>query len=130
MKKMLFLTFLIFTALMACKKTEVVSCGDTFELDKDQTVTICDIKIRLDSVQDSRCPESVVCIHAGEAIAKLTFTKGNEEVLKFLKVTGKTAKPDTVLVFDKKAILFSVSPYPNAQTPIAQKDYKLQMKVE
>ena len=130
MKKMLFFTFLIFTALMACKKTEVVSCGNTFELTKDQTVTICNIKIRLDSVQDSRCSEGVVCVHAGEAIAKLTFMKGNEEIFKSLKVTGRTSKPDTVLVFDKKAILFTVTPYPTATTPIAQKDYKLQMKVE
>ena len=130
MKKMLFFTFLIFTALMACKKTEVVSCGDTFQLNKEQTVTICDIKIRLDSVQDSRCPEGVVCVHAGEAIAKLTFMKGNEEVLKALKVIGRSPKADTVAVFDKKVILFSISPYPNSTSPILQKDYKLQMKVE
>lgn len=127
---MLFLTFLIFTALMACKKTEIVPCGDTFEITKDQTVTICDIKIRLDSVQESRCPDGVVCVQAGQAVAKLTFIKGNEQVSKSLQVTGRSPKADTVAVFDKKAILFSVNPYPNATTPILQKDYKLQMKVE
>ncbi len=130
MKKFIFLSFVLTSILSACDKTTVVLCGDPFEITKDLLQTICDIKVQLDSVQDSRCPTGVQCVRAGEAIAKLTFTKGNETVTKSLQVIGSSPKPDTVLVFNKKAILLNITPYPVAPTPIQQKDYKAQMKFE
>ena len=130
MKKLILLTFVLTSILVACDKTEVVLCGDNFEVKKDLPQTVCDIKVQLDSVQDSRCPDSVQCVRAGEAIAKLTFTKGSETVSKSLQVSGHSPKPDTVLVFGKKAILLNVTPYPVAPAQIAQKDYKVQMKFD
>ena len=132
MKKMFFVSALFVTALFACKKTEEVFLGDIFEVKKGQTLTVSTIKIRLDSVQDSRCPDGAACIQAGQAVAKLTFIKGMEQVTQSLQVAGlvRTPKPDTVLVFGKKAILINVTPYPNMNVPIPQADYKVQMKLE
>jgi hypothetical protein len=131
--KRIFVIMLIFTtALMACKKTEEVCNSPIFEVKKDQMVTMSSIQIRLDSVQDSRCPDGATCIQAGQAVAKLTFIQGGEQVSKSLQVAGlvRTPKPDTVLVFDKKAILLNVFPYPTVNVPIQQKDYKVLMKLE
>ena len=132
MKKFFLITLLLSSALIACEKENNSSNGDIFEIKMGQTATVSTLKIRLDSVQDSRCPEGAVCVRAGEAIAKLTFIKGNEQIVKSLEVTGAFgySKPDTVLVFDKKAILIDVLPYPNVNTQLPQSDYKVQIKLE
>ena len=132
MNRIFVIVLILTTALMACKKTEEVCNSPIFEVKKDQTVTMSSIQIRLDSVQDSRCPDGATCIQAGQAVAKMTFIQGSEQVSKSLKVAGlvRTPKPDTVLVFDKKAILLNVSPYPTVNVSIPQKDYKVLMKLE
>jgi hypothetical protein len=132
MNRIFVIVLILTTALMACNKTEEVCNSPIFEVKKDQTVTMSSIQIRLDSVQDSRCPDGATCIQAGQAVAKLTFIQGSEQVSKSLQVTGlvRTPKPDTVLVFDKKAILLNVFPYPSVNVPVQQKDYKVLMKLE
>jgi hypothetical protein len=131
MKKMLFITLLL-TTIMACKNRLDVCNIDVFGVKQGQAVTISSIRIRLDSVQDSRCAEGVECVWAGEAVAKMTFTRGGEKVSKSLKITGlsRNPKPDTVVVFDTKVILLNVLPYPIASMPISQKDYIVFMKLE
>lgn len=130
MKKMLFLILIAF-AISSCDKTKV-GLDEDFEIQQGNPVTITNIKVSLDSVEESRCPNGVACIQAGWAVAKLTFTKGSEQTTQKLKVMGLSnpPKPDTVTVFGKKAILYSVSPYPTVNVPIAQKDYKAKMKLE
>jgi hypothetical protein len=130
MKKMLFLILTTF-ALSSCDKTKT-SLDEVFEVQQGKPVTITNIKVSLDSVEDSRCPNGAVCIQAGWAIAKLTFTKGSEQTSQSLKVLGLSnpPKPDTVSVFGKKVILYDVAPYPTVNVPIAQKDYRVKMKLE
>ncbi len=130
MKKMLFLILTTF-AISSCDKTKV-GLGEIFEIQQGNPVTITNIKVSLDNVEDSRCPDGAACIQAGWAIAKLTFTKGSEQATQKLKVLGLSnpPKPDTVAVFGKKAILYNVTPYPTVNVPIAQKDYKIKMKLE
>ena len=130
MKKMLFLILMTF-AISSCDKTKV-GLDEIFEIQQGKPVTITGIKVSLDMVEDSRCPDGARCIQAGWAVAKLTFTKGSEQTAQSLKVLGLSnpPKPDTVSVFGKKAILFDVLPYPTVNVPIEQKDYKVKMKLE
>ncbi len=130
MKKMLFLISIAF-AISSCNKSKV-GLDEIFEIQQGNPVTITNIKVSLDSVEDSRCPDGARCIQAGWAVAKMTFTKGSEQTSLSLKVLGLSnpPKPNTVSVFGKKAILYNVTPYPTVNMSIAQKDYKVKMKLE
>ncbi len=131
MKKFLFLTLMTALGWQSCDKKNY-ELDEVFTIQLGEPVTVSSIKISLDSVSDSRCPTGAVCVTNGAGIGHFTFTKGGEKLIHQLKVIGLSSPPppDTVTVFGKKAILFDISPYPNVNTNIAQKDYKAKMKLE
>ncbi|MFD2697991.1 hypothetical protein ACFSQ0_08315 [Mesonia sediminis] len=89
-----------------------------------------------DVAQDSRCPESVTCVWAGEAKVKLKLYKNTELVAEqILSVSGKgneLASP----IFEKywspeqQLRLVNLMPYPKAQQPIDKSDYYLQIDTQ
>lgn len=131
MKKFLFLTVMTAFVWLSCDKKNY-DLDEVFTIQLNEPVTVSSITISLDSVSDSRCPTGAVCVTNGAAIGHFTFTKGGEKLTRQLKVIGLSSPPppDTVSVFDKKAVLFDISPYPNVNTNIAQKEYKAKMKLE
>lgn len=131
MKNILFLTLMTALVWLSCDKKDH-DLDEMFTIQVGQSATVSNIKIDLDSVSDSRCPTGAVCITNGAAIGHFTFTKGGEKLNRQLKVIGLSSPPppDTVSVFGKKAILFDISPYPDVNANIAQKDYKAKLKIE
>lgn len=86
-----------------------------------------DIVVRVDSIQDSRCPHNADCIWAGQAKVKLLLTKSSDSASVRLSLgaePGSTNKrPDSTTVSLKnetfKVILREVNPYPGS-LPIPQ----------
>ena len=87
------------------------------------------VTILLENVQDSRCPDGVSCVWAGEA--KVTLTAQDE---------GEVQPHRLVLTLDdqnnnrgetgKYTIqLFGVNPYPQAGQPTAREEYVVQLGV-
>lgn len=83
--------------------------------------TIC-----FDSVlTDSRCPENVVCVRAGEAIVRFRFESFEKESRIVDLYTGTM---DT-LINGYHFSLMDLLPYPNTEHPTSQEDYKAKIMV-
>lgn len=96
-------------------------------------------------VADSRCPEGVQCVRAGEAIVTLqtrTDTKMDEsQTVQMclgdclgLDPKGGFRQSDTARVSldgnNYRLILTEVNPYPETATPAQKKDYNIRLNVE
>jgi hypothetical protein len=133
----------IITAFMACQKEGTIATSvppnttnnngttvtttDTLTIKMSETVSAGSFSIKLDSIQDSRCPTSVVCVWAGVAEAKLIVKEGNNSQIVRLQTATKL---DTATVFNRSLRLLKVSPYPITAQQIPQSDYVIQLLVQ
>jgi hypothetical protein len=105
--------------------------GERFTLSIGQSAVIADegLKIKfIEVVGDSRCPQGVQCIWAGEASALIEITYSGSTYRKVLTQPG--ASESTTTDFGIYEIAFSLQPYPQAGKEIDAKDYRLQLQVD
>jgi hypothetical protein len=100
---------------------------DTLSIKMAETVMSGDITIKLDNVNEGRCPKNVTCVWAGFADAKLIVQKGAYSQVVQLKTVSKL---DTAVVLNRHFRLLSVSPYPIGATQIPQSDYVVKLLVQ
>ncbi len=106
--------------------------GKEFSLKVNQSASIdsegLTIKL-LEIPNDSRCPSEVLCVWAGEVMAKLELKKGTNEAL-LQPVLGASADNRSEAEFDGYLIkLVSVDPYPKKAGSIPQSDYSVTLLV-
>jgi hypothetical protein len=90
-------TFFFLLLISSCSNKNIRPEGDeTFIIDYQQSISLDnDFTVKFSSVQESRCPEGVQCVRAGEFFATLTFKRENAEVEAVYCVSGEcTAKKD------------------------------------
>jgi hypothetical protein len=108
--------------------TTDVSLDQLFTLAPGQTARISPpgLEIRFDSVAgDSRCPEDVVCVWAGDAVVNLTLTRNGESQ----SVAVHTTLEPRVVVEGFIAIsLIKLTPGTNSKQAIPQSEYRVQLK--
>ncbi|AQU06438.1 hypothetical protein B1772_06465 [Dehalococcoides mccartyi] len=78
-------------------------------------------------VSDSRCPEGVQCIWAGEVMVQLEINSGGEKTKFYMVKRG--AGGDAVADFGIYKFSFNVTPYPAAGTEITKDQYRLLLTV-
>jgi hypothetical protein len=80
---------------------------------------------QIEDIQDSRCPEGVVCVWQGEVAVKLSVKAavGYEVILKSYNQPVDT-------VGNYKFSLIEVSPYPKYKQPLELSDYRVTLKIE
>ena len=87
------------------------------------------VTLQLEEVQDSRCPDGVSCIWAGEAeVTILAQDEGEAQPHRLILTLDdqKASQGQT----DKHTIqLLGVNPYPRAGQPTAREDYVVQLGV-
>jgi hypothetical protein len=76
---------------------------------------------------DSRCPEDVTCVWAGEAACSITVISSEDSYAVELIQSGASDKNEEV--FLEYTLTFSLEPYPKSTEEISQKDYKLTITV-
>lgn len=96
-------------------------------------------------VEDSRCPENVQCVWAGNAIVDLQLRSGqaNQEAQTVKMCLGDCSmlypksgfrEADTIQVSvqgtSHTLILAQVSPYPNTTKPTKKEDYTIRLKIQ
>ena len=126
MKNLLLLPFFLIGGFLFSQDELLVSIvvplRETVQIG-DGEITFIDVK------QDSRCPENVTCVWAGEVqlALRLKFPKkaSKEELLAV--APGKSA----LLWRDDKAIykILRVSPYPKTSAKIPKEDYEIVLQV-
>ncbi|GAB4034907.1 hypothetical protein [Spirosoma gilvum] len=83
-----------------------------------------DLTVRVDSIQDSRCPANATCIWAGQAKVKMLLTKDQDSTAVRLSLGAdpgsKNNRPDSTNVTlssqTYKVILREVNPYPGTSS--------------
>lgn len=90
--------------------------------DNQKKSSICFDKV----VTDSRCPVNVVCVWAGEAIARFTFRSGNNIPI---SVDLNTGTKDTV-ISGYKFSFHDLFPYPHTEHQVQPEDYIARIIIE
>ncbi len=121
--KLTTLTLLVFLSLSCGKEKVVVAELNTeFELNFNQSAEIKNEKlnIKFQQVNDSRCPNGVICFWEGEG--KVTLKVNSTP---FTLSTLYSSKDTLGYTFT----LLGLNPYPDIKKSIKDKDYVLKMKV-
>ncbi|WP_246859175.1 hypothetical protein [Spirosoma sp. KCTC 42546] len=119
--------FLIVGTLLfsACKSSDTQP-SDLVSVGLHQSARLAsDVVVRVDSIQDSRCPTGATCVWAGQAKVKMLLVKETDST-KVNLVIGASLNPDSTKRQDStnvtlsnqtyKVILRDVYPYPTTST--------------
>ena len=116
----------------------VIHYQETVALPKGGTLTFAE-------VEDSRCPENVQCVWAGNATVDVQLRSGeaNQEAQSVKMCVGDCSplypksgfrEADTVQVSVQGTphtlILTQVNPYPNTTKPTKKEDYTIKLKIQ
>ena len=106
-----------------------------FTLKQGETISWKDdaaVKIRFDQVpDDSRCPKDVQCVWAGRAQVNISFTQDGDSQSNSLILgdPAGTNYTDMAQFGAFKVKLLQVNPYPEANKPIEQSAYSVELEV-
>ena len=87
------------------------------------------LKLRLDSVNDIRCPINADCIWAGVAMVKLNFSSGNENNEFWLSSEKFNQLRSDTIIFGYTIKLIDVQPYPSLGEAVEQPDYSAKITI-
>ena len=107
------------------RKAEVIRLGQEFELKINQKATIEGegLAVAFESVlEDSRCPEGVDCIWAGNAKIKIRLSKPTQAPGAVELNTGINPKSSSFLDYEIK--LVALNPRRKADKPLEPNEYK------
>lgn len=116
--------FGLFILLAACTTGNNIKPNQEFEIDEKATYELKldskNISIKVSKIEDSRCPEDVVCVWAGEA--KVTFDIVIDQKLYSSKqlcllCDQESGTPQEIIIENKTITLVAVNPYPNSENP-------------
>jgi len=102
--------------------------GEKFTLAIGQSAAITgeNLEIRfVEVIGDSRCPQGVQCIWAGEASSHIEITYADSKYQLVL-----TQPSDSEAEFASYLIRFNLTPYPVAGKQIQDRDYRLELQIE
>ena len=125
------LPVIIFPLLLSgCTKpvANQIKLGEEFTLSPGENEAISGENLDIKFVKvasDSRCPQGVTCIWAGEVSCLIEVTRANPSSTTEVVLT----EPGPAKTFDGHQIAFRVEPYPVAGKTIAASDYKLLLTV-
>lgn len=129
MKTFLSICLIALSLLIAC---EVPSDPNIFRYEKEHTFGLYEeyqsidgvVKLTIDSLSDSRCPQGVECIWEGEISVYMSV---NIDQLYQLELHSVLHPKDTLnnYVFE----LLGADPYPVFQEEIKDEDYQVRLKV-
>ena len=128
MKRFIFVAAIVLSVATVTfgRPSKVVRLGREFKLRAGQQVTLKEgnLRIKLDAVEDSRCPRGVTCVWAGNGQVTLTIGKrgGRGESLT-LNTMGIGQMPSEGKYKSYKVKLVELSPYPRDGQEIAAGDY-------
>jgi hypothetical protein len=123
---------LVLIFLLGCGPSDInANLGEKFTLAIGQSARITSEGMEVNFIEviaDSRCPEGVQCIWAGEASSLIEISSADAGWRIVLTQPGPTEPPQTD--FFDYVIIFSLQPYPKAGEEIKDKDYRLELKIE
>jgi hypothetical protein len=119
--------------LLGCFTSKDINAnlGEDFSLDIGQSVYITGEGLEIEFVDvtgDSRCPEGVTCIWAGEVTAKVSIRKGNLQDELIVTESG-LSNGEAETIYQEYRLTYHVEPYPEHEKTIAKNQYQLVLTV-
>jgi hypothetical protein len=108
-----------------------VALGEKSSLAIGQSASITGEELKVKFIKvigDSRCPQGVQCIWAGEASSLIEITYSGSTYQKVLTQPGASEPAQTD--FSIYEITFDLQPYPKAGEEITDKAYRLEFQVD
>jgi hypothetical protein len=108
-----------------------VSLGEQFSLAIGKSATIPEEGLRVKFIEvigDSRCPQGVECLWAGESSSLIEITYSGSTYRIVLTQLGASVPAPTD--FNVYEITFDLQPYPEAGKEIKDKDYRLELEFD
>lgn len=108
-------------AIVSARPTK--SSTDTVTLAAGETVKICcDAELKIDSIEDSRCPANAICVWAGRATVDVTVSnsQGSNSAQLILDSKDQSHALITVGRATYDVTLNGVTPYPGTGKPPSQ----------
>ena len=105
--------------------------GQGVSLSLGQSVVIPSEKLQIkfsEVINDSRCPNGVICIWAGEVSCLVEITHAEAVYPVVLTQPGLTGDP-AQKTFQEYQLTFRVEPYPESGGPIPPENYRLRLTV-
>jgi hypothetical protein len=142
--KRLIIIFSVIALMFSCEKGNNIPTFDNmdvtseFVLDNSIIISAGDCAgdpqthtyICFDSVlNDSRCPEGVQCIWAGNAEVKFRFVDADKEPL-FFNLNTLTSFTNDTIVGGYKFTLVALNPYPAIKDILQPRNYKAEIRIE
>lgn len=127
---LLILTFALLVSGCIGERLIEPELGEYFDLPLGQDAVVLGEDLRLtfeEVLSDSRCPLSVECVRAGEAVYTITAKKGGESQLLTLSEEGLGGEGQAV--FQGYGIVALLQPYPNQPDAIEPEEYYLNIIV-
>jgi hypothetical protein len=93
----------------------------------EEAIKYQNLKLRLISLEDSRCPIGMACIWAGQLIVTLEVLNEFEEKIE-VKLTRKR-EPEIAYAFGYRLLLLSVEPHPKKGKDIQLSDQIIQFEI-
>ena len=133
LRHVLILVAIVLISLTGCPKNQVaftVGPGETFTLGVGQSAQIAAEGMTVEFnevIDDSRCPQGVTCIWAGQASSRVTITYQGKDYPMVLTLLGSSDQ--TKESFVQYTLIYGLSPYPVQGKRISPKDYRLNLTV-
>lgn len=125
-----FISFFLL-GMIACKKEQNnLLFDDLYELKYQESVELPYIErlIRLDTINDTRCPLDVYCGHAGWVTVDISLAQKFSSTIPVERITLDLYNKDTIgrLIF----CLLEVNPYPLYANPISVEEKQIKLQIE
>ncbi|AWV96672.1 hypothetical protein [Arcticibacterium luteifluviistationis] len=114
--------FGLFLLIAACTTSKNIEPNQEIEIAEKATYELTidskDISIKVSKIEDSRCPENVVCVWAGEATVTFDLIV-NEKLFSnkqlCLQCDTESGTPQEIIIENNTIKLIAVSPFPNLE---------------
>jgi len=129
-KYMVWILPVVLIIFSGCSGGTNVQLGEKFTLSIGESASISgeDLEVYFkEVVGDSRCPQGVTCIWAGEATSVIKITHSGTSYEKVLTQPGLTEPPQDE--FQDYIIVFDLKPYPQENVQTGEEDYRLQLEI-
>lgn len=112
--------------------TRAASLGEPFEVGFGETVAIrgAGLEVRFTGVDDSRCPQDVQCVRAGEASAAFALAADGAEENAVLRLPPLDEAPDAAIFGGYRVRLLELLPLPHSERPSSDRLYRATLLVE
>lgn len=107
----------------------VAEVATVIELRYDETANYQELTLRWLKLEDSRCPIGVTCVWAGQMLATVEITKGNEDPIEVELLRRAAREPEVSHAFGYELRLLGVDPHPKENVTPARGDYVMRVEI-